>query len=85
MYQAEKLHFRENISFENKHIARRVLPGYYAHVSALDYYLRNLMTAIQEYSYSEDTIFIYISDHGDMLGSHGVVNKQYPWDESIKV
>ena len=33
----------------------------------------------------DDTIFVYTSDHGDMLGSQGVQRKQHPWDESILV
>ena len=33
----------------------------------------------------EDTIFLFFSDHGDMLGSQGMVKKQRPWDESIRI
>ncbi len=31
------------------------------------------------------TIFVFTSDHSDMLYSHGCQNKQQPWDESIRV
>ncbi len=30
-------------------------------------------------------MFIFTSDHGDMLGSHGQRKKQKPWDEAILV
>ena len=33
----------------------------------------------------EDTLFVFTSDHGDMLGSQGHEKKQRPWDESIRV
>jgi arylsulfatase A-like enzyme len=33
----------------------------------------------------EDTIFVFTSDHGDMLGSHGLWKKQWPYDESACV
>ena len=33
----------------------------------------------------EDTIVLFTSDHGDMLGSHGRYKKQQPWDEAIRV
>jgi len=33
----------------------------------------------------KNTIFVFTSDHGDMLGSHGYKKKQQPWDESIRV
>ena len=33
----------------------------------------------------DDTVLVFASDHGDMLGSQGTVRKQKPWDESIRV
>ena len=33
----------------------------------------------------EDTIFVFASDHGDMLQSQGTHHKQQPWDESLRV
>ncbi len=61
------------------------IAGYYAHISALDSYIGDLLSTLKEENISENTIFIYTSDHGDMLGSHGRYKKQVPWDESIKV
>jgi arylsulfatase A-like enzyme len=34
---------------------------------------------------AENTVFVFWSDHGDMLGSQGEYKKQRPWDESIRV
>ncbi len=34
---------------------------------------------------AQDTVFLFTSDHGDMLGSQGLDAKQHPWDESIRV
>lgn len=34
---------------------------------------------------AENTIVVFTSEHGDMLMSKGVLKKQRPWDESIKV
>ena len=33
----------------------------------------------------DNTVFVFTSDHGDMLGSQGEIKKQRPWDESIRV
>ena len=30
----------------------------------------------------ENTVVLYTSDHGDMLGSQGLTNKQLPYEES---
>ena len=64
---------------------REDLAGYCAHVTALDEQLARIVAAIDAAGLREDTILVYTSDHGDMLGSQGVDRKQHPWDESIRV
>ena len=59
--------------------------GYYSHISALDTCLGQLLKCINELQLDDKTIIVYTSDHGDMLGSHGFINKQQPWFESINV
>ena len=65
--------------------ARHWLPGYYAHITALDGYVGQLLDTLDQTGLSEDTIFVFWSDHGDMLGSQAQQAKQRPWDESIRV
>jgi arylsulfatase A-like enzyme len=64
---------------------RHIMAGYYAHCSALDACVGRLQAAIREAGLEEDTIFVFTSDHGDMLGSHGLWKKQWPYDESACV
>jgi arylsulfatase A-like enzyme len=64
---------------------RRDLAGYYAHCSALDDCAGDLLQTLRETGLDEKTIVIFTSDHGDMLGSHGMTAKQKPYDESIRV
>ena len=63
----------------------RDLAGYYAHCSALDECLGQVVRTLADCGLADDTILVFTSDHGDMLGSHGQVRKQRPWDESIRV
>jgi arylsulfatase A-like enzyme len=65
--------------------ARRDLAGYYAHVSALDACVGELQGALAECGLERNTLFVFTSDHGDMLGSHGAWRKQWPYDESVQV
>ena len=65
--------------------AKETIKGYYAHCSALDYCVGELQQAIKAAGIEENTIFVFTSDHGDMLYSQNNVNKQQPWDESILV
>ncbi|NCB29551.1 MAG: DUF4976 domain-containing protein [Clostridia bacterium] len=64
---------------------RKDLAGYYAHIAALDCALGELLKTLAEQGLRDNTIVVFTSDHGDMLGSHGEVRKQRPWDESIRV
>jgi len=61
------------------------LAGYYAHITALDGEMGRLLTVIDRLRLRDNTLVVFTSDHGDMLGSHGVQRKQWPWDESVLV
>ena len=43
------------------------------------------MATLDELGLSENTVLVFASDHGDMLGSQATVRKQKPWEESIRV
>lgn len=64
---------------------RRGLAGYYAHITALDESLGRILAALEGSGQAENTVLVFTSDHGDMLGSQGRHRKQWPWDESIRV
>ena len=49
----------------------RNLPGYYAHVEAIDDALGKPMDVIDD-----NTIFVYTSDHGDMLTRRDLVRSK---------
>ena len=81
MYPVEDAEVRPNCADPN----REDLSGYYAHVTALDEQLGRIQDLLEEKDLMENTVFVYTSDHGDMIGSHGQERKQKPWDESIRV
>lgn len=64
---------------------RTDLAGYYAHISALDEQLGRLLAALERSGQRDDTIVVYTSDHGDMLGSQGLTRKQLPYEESVRI
>jgi arylsulfatase A-like enzyme len=71
---------------------RRVPPGgleeiaaYYAAITAIDDQVGRLMQTLAELGMEENTIVLFTSDHGDMLGSHGMRRKRKPHDESARV
>jgi len=85
MYDGARIKLRDNVPPRFQRGARRDLAGYYAHISALDVCVGDLLATIKQAGLAENTIFVFTSDHGDMLGSQGMTRKQKPWDESIMV
>ena len=85
MYHPQKLRLRPNVP-ESAHAAtRKILAGYYAHCTALDDCVGQLRQVLRETGLADNTLVLFTSDHGDMLGSHGLNKKQKPYDESIRV
>jgi arylsulfatase A-like enzyme len=61
------------------------LSQYYAHISAIDREIGRLISALEEMDGLADTLIVYSSDHGDMLGSHGRLRKGAFYRESAQV
>jgi len=85
LFDPEKIALRANVPAEKAKESRAMLAGYYAHCAALDSCAGGIVETLRESRIEDDTILVFTSDHGDLLGSHGQRNKQQPWDESILV
>lgn len=92
LYPPERLALRDNVPAHRREMARKQLCGYYAHITAIDRCLEKLDTALTESGMRENTIFVFTSDHGDMIESQWHlddtklgVRKQVPYDESVTV
>ncbi len=62
---------------------RRAKQGYYAMISELDYYVGQILAALDESGKSEDTIIVFTSDHGEWLGEHLRYGKGYPAADAV--
>lgn len=77
---------------ENRQIAdatqteiARARAAYYGLVETLDVQVGQVMAALEESGLSENTLVIYLSDHGEHLGERGLWWKSTLYDESAKV
>jgi arylsulfatase A-like enzyme len=84
-YAAADIQLRPNVPEDRSDDAREMIAGYYAHCTALDDCIGRLMDTLAECGIGKDTIFVFTSDHGDMLCSHGQEKKQRPYEESVRV
>ena len=76
------------ISFKNtsdrQH--REIIAAYYAMIENVDYNVGRLIDALEETGQRENTLILYMSDHGEMLGNHGIFLKgPFLYDEAVRV
>jgi choline-sulfatase len=56
-------------------VARRRIALYYASLAQMDEALGKVMVALRDLDLERNTIVLYTSDHGEMLGDHGLWQK----------
>jgi arylsulfatase A-like enzyme len=59
--------------------------GYYGGITGVDKEFARLLAALEQTGEAENTIVVYTSDHGEMMGSHGFMSKIVPFEESCHV
>ena len=87
MYPQKELTLRENVIEDKYPQLREELQGYYAHCTATDKAIGDLIRKIKDLDLYNNSIIIFTSDHGEMMGSHGIRPKEktVAWDEAIKI
>jgi arylsulfatase A-like enzyme len=96
MYDPSKIKLRDNVPPGNillskksptlsREDIRRDYHAYYALITLLDEQFGRLLEGLDKLCIRDDTIVVYTSDHGDMLGSNAMCKKQLPHDESVGV
>lgn len=64
---------------------KKSMAVYYGFVSYIDHQIGRLIAELEEQGALDDTLIIYTSDHGEMLGSHGLWHKMQAYEESLRV
>jgi arylsulfatase A-like enzyme len=85
MYDPEDVPLSENVPKEIEQEAREFLAKYYGLVSMVDVEVGNILQGLEERNILENTVIIFVSDHGEMGGEHGVYNKLIIQDASMHV
>jgi arylsulfatase A-like enzyme len=70
-------HYRKTVRYN--------MAGYFANISLLDDMIGKIVRTLKKEGIWNNTILLFTSDHGDMLGSQGLYGKQVPYDESIRI
>ena len=64
---------------------QNVRRAYYANVSYVDSKIGRMLDILNDTGLSENTLIIFTSDHGDMLGEHGLWWKKHFFEDSSRV
>ncbi|MEM6306242.1 MAG: sulfatase-like hydrolase/transferase, partial [Pseudomonadota bacterium] len=54
---------------------REIIANTYGQIALVDHNVGRILIALEELGLDDNTIVIYISDHGDWLGDHGLILK----------
>ncbi|MGM9741522.1 MAG: sulfatase [Candidatus Cryptobacteroides sp.] len=83
-YEKEKI--RPNIKPTGKNPGTmsyaHAVPGYFGAVTALDYEIGRILNWLEETGEIDNTLIVFTSDHGEMMGSQGLMTKGVPFEES---
>lgn len=58
---------------------------YFAAVTAVDEAFGVILNALREAGLEDNTLVVFSSDHGDMMGSHGLMYKTVYYEESFRI
>lgn len=59
--------------------------AYYGCITHIDHQIGRLLQAINDTGELQNTVFIFTSDHGDLLGDHHLFRKALPYEGSARV
>ncbi len=87
LYQAAEFKLAANVPATMQAVVRQELIGYYAHCTAIDHCIGELLQTLDDTGLAENTIVVFSADHGETMGAHGnkPAQKQVPWDEAARV
>lgn len=81
----EELAVWENLTETGMEKIRKDIQNYFGMITGVDDQFGRLMNTLKEEGLEGETVVIFTSDHGDMMGSHGMVRKCQWYNESLLV
>jgi choline-sulfatase len=64
---------------------RRSRQGYYGSVSHVDEQIGRVLQALEKRGWLEETLILFIADHGDMTGDQNLWRKSYAYEPSARI
>lgn len=64
---------------------RRLISAYWGMNSLVDTHVGRILRTLKETGQFDNTVIVFTSDHGEMMGSHQLLNKTIMFKESVRV
>ncbi|WP_320127417.1 sulfatase-like hydrolase/transferase [uncultured Sphaerochaeta sp.] len=79
--------YRKGKEFDlySKQAKRQALANYYANITFIDEQVGRILDVLEKEGLSEDTLVIFTSDHGDLMGDHGLWYKSFGYEGSLRI
>ena len=70
--------------YDNNHI-RCMIAYYYACISFIDYQVGRILDTLEKQGQLDNTLIVYTSDHGELLGDYRSYGKRSPHDSAMRI
>ena len=64
---------------------KQIRANYYGNITLVDDAVGKILNALDEAEIADNTIFIFTSEHGDLVGTHGMMEMRTFYEEAAKV
>ena len=71
--------------YADPELIRYMISDYYGLITEIDYWIGQILNKLDELGITDHTLIIFTSDHGEMLGAHGMREKNVFYEESSHV
>jgi arylsulfatase len=69
----------------NKRALKRAKAAYYGLITHIDHQIGRFLQVLSEHNCLNNSIILFTSDHGDLLGDHNLFRKTYPYQGSVHI
>ena len=77
--------YRAQSSPTDESYIHQLRAGYYAAITHMDHQIGRLISSLVEQQLMDNTVILFVSDHGEMLGDHLMFQKAKPFQGSVQV
>ncbi len=76
---------KSNTEFANPEKIKYMISNYFGLIKEIDDWIGKILDKLDEHGLTENTLVIFVSDHGEMLGAHGMREKNVFLEESAHI